>query len=296
MPGFIQPVITRYTGIPYAEPPTGQLRFAKPVPRAPWSDVLNATDFGPSCPQIPVGAASLFDQLFPNMNFSEDCLVLNVYVPHDAVASSGPLPVMIYIHGGGLTNGRGDLYDGTLLAVQGQVIVVNFNYRLGLFGFLSTGDDAAPGNYGLWDQRLAIQWVKDNIADFGGDPNQITIFGQSAGGWSVTYQMISPLNDNNLFQRVIAQSGAAFHGQIISGISAQREVLNLASALGCDSPYESSSRTVISCLRESSMQDLLRHSDLFKTAPTIDGEFLTTDINSLLSHPRVGQYDLLLGV
>ncbi|XP_022079679.1 liver carboxylesterase-like [Acanthaster planci] len=301
IPGVPIPVVTRYAGIPYAEPPIGQLRFAKPVPKTPWDGVLNATLFGAKCPQTAVSfdvfISSEFDQFIPNTGTNEDCLFLNMYVPHGFVDALRPLPVMVYLHGGSLVSGEGALYDGSLIALQGQVIVVNMNYRLGLFGFLSTGDDSAPGNYGLWDQRLAIQWVKDNIANFGGDPDQITIFGESAGGWSVTYQMISPLNDRNVFQRVISQSGVAFPGLIIPGNFAQLQAWNLASSLGCNLTYGSSTtRHLISCLRGLTTEELLSKSSFVTTAATIDGEFLTTDINSLLSHPRVGQYDLLLGV
>ncbi|XP_022079650.1 uncharacterized protein LOC110973268 [Acanthaster planci] len=302
IPGVSLPVvITRYAGIPYAEPPIGQLRFTKPVPKTPWEGVLNATKFGSRCPQTRSASDlfqfSEFDQYMPNTSMSEDCLFLNVYVPQDIVDALGPLPVMVYIHGGSLVGGEGALYDGSLIALQGQVIVVNMNYRLGLLGFLSTGDDSAPGNYGLWDQRLAIQWVKGNIANFGGDPDQITIFGESAGGWSVTYQMISPLNDRNLFQRVISQSGVPFPGLIIPGNFAQLQAWNLASSLGCNLTYGSSTtRDLISCLRGLTTEELINMSTLQTTAATIDGEFLTTDISSLLSHPRIGQYDLLLGV
>ncbi|XP_038054546.1 uncharacterized protein LOC119726772 [Patiria miniata] len=278
-------LVTRYTAIPYAEPPTGERRFAKPVPKAPWEDVLNATVYGPSCPQPGLNMADM----------DEDCLLLNVYVPHDAVASSGPLPVMIFIHGGGFTSGQSMTYDGTILALHGQVVVVNINYRLGLFGFLSTGDDSAPGNYGLWDQRLAIQWVKDNIANFGGNPDQITIFGESAGAWSVTYQMITPLNDRTLFQRVIAESGVVFPNLVIPATVARFQAFNVGSILGCNLPVVSTSRDLISCLRGISVETLLTQTYTVQSSAIIDGEFLPTNINTLLAHPRVGQYDLIMG-
>ncbi|XP_022079595.1 uncharacterized protein LOC110973232 [Acanthaster planci] len=290
---WTEQLVTRYTGIPYAEPPIGQLRFAKPVPKTPWDDVFNATVFGPSCPQP--ASNSTLTSFLPNDEIDEDCLLLNVYVPHDAVALSGPLSVMVFIHGGGLVFGQGMYYDGTLLALQGQVIMVNFNYRLGIFGFFSTGDDSAPGNYGLWDQRLALQWVKDNIANFGGDPDQITIFGESAGGWSVTLQMISPLNSNNLFQRVIAESGVVFPNLMIPADVARLQAFGLASALKCNPTTDSSSRSIIQCLRNVSMETLLIYTFAASTSPIIDGDFFPTDITSLLTHPRIGQYDLIMG-
>ena len=289
------PPLTRYIGIPYAESPTGQLRFAKPVPKTVWDGVLNATVFGPSCPQFFTTFSEVLDQYLPNMDINEDCLTLNMYIPDEIIVLKGPLPVMVFIHGGGLVNGQGSLYDGTILALQGEVIVVTINYRLGLFGFLSTGDDSAPGNYGLWDQRLAIQWVKDNIANFGGDPSKITIFGESAGSWSVTYQMASPLNDRTLFQRVIAQSGAAFPGLILPTDVAQYQAWNLGLLLGCTLPYRSTTRDLISCLREFSMETLLDQSSIVRAAVVIDGEFLP-NLNYLTSQPQLGQYDILLGV
>ncbi|XP_038061737.1 neuroligin-4, X-linked-like [Patiria miniata] len=291
-PPLTDQLVTRYTAIPYAEPPTGERRFSKPVPKAPWDDVLDATVYGPSCPQpgLNTSGASL-----PNTDIDEDCLLLNMFVPHDALALSGPLPVMIFIHGGGFIAGQGMAFDGTVLALHGQVVVVTINYRLGPFGFLSTGDDSAPGNYGLWDQRLAIQWVKDNIASFGGDPDQITIFGESAGASSVTYQMISPLNDRTLFQRVIAESGVVSPNVVIPGILAQFQAFTLGSILGCNLPIGSTSHDLISCLRGMSMESLLTQFYTVNASPTVDGELLPTDINTLLAHPRVGQYDLIMG-
>ncbi|XP_033631537.1 uncharacterized protein LOC117293354 [Asterias rubens] len=289
------PPLTRYSGIPYAEPPIGPLRFAKPVPKAAWDGILNATMFGPSCPQFFVTFSEALDQFLPNRDIDEDCLTLNMYIPDNDMDIMGPLPVMVYIHGGGFVNGQGSLYDGTILALQGKVIVVTINYRLGLFGFLSTGDDSAPGNYGLWDQRLAIQWVKNNIANLGGDPNKVTIFGESAGGWSVTYQMASPLNDRTLFQRVIAQSGAAFPGIITPTDVARYQAWNLGEVLGCNLPYGSTTRHLINCLREFDMQTLQNNSSFIIAGAVIDGDFLP-NINYLTSLSQVGQYDLLMGV
>ncbi|MEW8563416.1 MAG: carboxylesterase family protein, partial [Candidatus Thiodiazotropha sp.] len=189
--------VDKYHGIPYAEPPVGDLRFKKPVPKESLPSPFQATKHGSICYQI---------NLFPgldNLTRSEDCLFLNIYAPSKR---KEPLAVMVWIHGGGFMCGASDLSISDTLASYGDVIIVTVNYRLTVWGFLSTGDANAPGNIGFWDQHLAIKWVHDNIQAFGGDPNRVTIFGESAGGMSVTYQSLYSGN-KDLFQRVIAQSG-----------------------------------------------------------------------------------------
>jgi para-nitrobenzyl esterase len=199
-----------FLGIPYAAPPVGDLRWKAPVPAANWNGVRKATDFGPHCLQ---------GRVYGDMNFrdsggSEDCLTLNVWSP--AKPASAKLPVMVWIYGGGFVAGTTSeaRQDGTHLAQHG-VVVVSMNYRLGVFGFLvhpelakESGRNSA-GNYGLLDQLAALRWVHDNIAAFGGDPNDVTIFGESAGSFSVSAQMASPLA-KGLFHRAIGESGAAF--------------------------------------------------------------------------------------
>ena len=158
---------------------------------------INATYFGAICPQVAED---------PNNPMqSEDCLFLNVYVPK-AIDRQG-LSVMVWVFGGGFTTGYSHFYDGSRLTIEGDVIVVTFNYRVGLFGFLSLLHPSARGNWGLWDQKLAFQWVHDNILAFGGNRNSVTIFGQSSGGTSASYHSMIPSN-RGLFQRVIAQSGS----------------------------------------------------------------------------------------
>ncbi|XP_038057798.1 uncharacterized protein LOC119729267 [Patiria miniata] len=283
---FLDGNITTYLGIPYAEPPTEDRRFTKPVPKKPWQGVLNAVAYGPMCPQVTSDPTDIMD---------EACLYLNIFIPDDAVRIHGPLPVMVWIHGGSFTSGKGDTYLGFMLAIQGGVVVVNLNYRLGLLGFLSTGDDAAPGNYGLWDQKLAIEWVKDNIGNFGGDPQQITIFGESAGGISVSFQAISPANNRNLFQRVIAQSGAADDTVVLRSDACRANAAKAGSLLGCDdiqAGYE-----FVDCLREVPAQSFVDiQAELGLFGPCLDGEFLPDYADNLLNSPHFGQYDLLLGV
>lgn len=197
-----------YKGIPYAAAPVGPLRWQPPAPPVRWSDVRAATEFGPACPQTSVIAMKL-----PKL--SEDCLTLNIWTP--AKSGHDRLPVMVSIHGGGFVGGWSslDAYDGEPLARQG-VVFVSMNYRLGVLGFLShpalanESPHHAAGNYGLLDQVAALQWVQRNIAAFGGDPKRVTVMGESAGGSSVCYLLVSPLA-KGLFQRAIAQSAQGIY-------------------------------------------------------------------------------------
>ena len=195
--------VRAFLGIPYAAPPAGDLRWKPPVPAAKWEGVHKATEFGQHCMQGRV----FDDMVFHDPGGSEDCLSLNVWAP--AKPASAKLPVMVWIYGGGFVAGTTSeaRQDGSDLAQQG-VVVVSMNYRLGIFGFFvhpelakESGRNAA-GNYGLLDQTAALRWVQDNIAAFGGDPGNVTIFGESAGSFSVSAQMASPLA-KGLFQKAI---------------------------------------------------------------------------------------------
>ncbi|XP_012262883.2 esterase E4-like isoform X3 [Athalia rosae] len=186
-----------FRGIPYAAPPVGKLRFADPSPPASWTGFRDASKFGSVCLQ--------FDTFQEKIIGDEDSLFLNVATP----SLDGPRPVIVWIHGGGFFMGSGnDDICGPDYLIGGDVIVVSINYRLNVFGFLQLRDPVASGNMGLKDQRAALKWVKENISQFGGDPNNITIFGGSAGGASVHYQLLSPLS-KGLFNKAIIQSGTA---------------------------------------------------------------------------------------
>ena len=201
----IEPAVTAYRGIPYAAPPTGRLRWRPPQAVEPWEGVRAADSYAPGCTQAPRAAGHLYGTGADTID--EDCLYLNVWTA--AEAANAGLPVMVWIHGGGLTRGTGALpgYRGDRLAGWG-VVVVTINYRLGPFGYLAhpllsaESDHDSSGNYGVLDQIAALQWVQDNIGTFGGDPGRVTIFGESAGSWSVNILQASPLA-RGLFHRAI---------------------------------------------------------------------------------------------
>jgi len=201
--------VVAFRGIPYAAPPVGPRRFAAPAPPEPWTGVRDAGGFGPSAPQPPLRLP------LPGMDVGptdEDCLYLNVWTP---AADGARRPVMVWIHGGGFVIGSGSqtVYDGAALAARGEVVVVTLNYRLGPLGFLYLPElcpdlEGAVGNCGLRDQVAALRWVREHAAAFGGDPEQVTIFGESAGGMSVGTLLGTPAA-RGLFARAIPQSGAA---------------------------------------------------------------------------------------
>jgi para-nitrobenzyl esterase len=202
--------VRAFLGIPYAAPPVGDLRWKAPAPAAAWTGVRKATEFGSRCMQ-----GSVFsDMVFRDPGINEDCLYLNVWTA--AKNASAKLPVMVWIYGGGFVAGATSepRQDGTKLCQKG-VVVVSMNYRLGIFGFFADPDLAAEsgrnaaGNYGLMDQVAALEWVKRNIAAFGGDPGNVTIFGESAGSFSVSALMASPLA-KGLIHKAIGESGGAF--------------------------------------------------------------------------------------
>ncbi|MGN6176819.1 MAG: carboxylesterase/lipase family protein, partial [Streptosporangiaceae bacterium] len=222
--------VGEFLGIPYAAPPIGNLRWRPPAAAASWHGVRDATQFGPSCPQALTG-----NPLLPPGPISEDCLYLNVYAPAVNSDDQGGRPVLVWIHGGGLVQDGARDYDGSELAADG-VVVVTINYRLGALGFLAhpalaSRPGGAAGNYGLMDQQAALRWVQRNIARFGGDPDNVTIAGQSAGGLSVLAQMVSP-GARGLFQRAIVESGTfALNQRPLATAETAGETF--ATAVGC---------------------------------------------------------------
>ncbi|EGT40124.1 hypothetical protein CAEBREN_31088 [Caenorhabditis brenneri] len=205
-------IVYGYLGIPFAKAPIGELRYKKPVAADRWTEPLDCYHYGPGCPQSGFYAANFIPEGV--REFAEDnCLTLNVFTPRSK-SSEFPkgLPVVVYFYGGGFEVGFSSMIDdysltGTLPLKD--VVVVTANYRVGPLGFLTTGDDVSRGNYGLWDQTLALKWVQEHIASFGGAPDSVTLFGTSAGGASVEFLALSP-HSNKLFHRFMANSGSAY--------------------------------------------------------------------------------------
>jgi len=263
-----------FKGIPFAAPPVGQLRWKAPEPASPWKGVLHANQFSKNCMQKPVHELLPWTSEFMLVNdVSEDCLYLNIWTT--AKTSEDHLPVYVYIYGGGFTSGAGDvsIYDGENLARKG-IIVVNFNYRLGVFGFLAHPELTAEsphhssGNYAFLDQLAALQWVKENIAAFGGDPERVTIGGQSAGAVSVGLQVVSPLT-KGLFRGAITESGTGISGWPIPSLADGEKIgADYAKSMGAKS---------IADLRAMPAEKLLDSSSP-RFPPVIDGWFLPDQI------------------
>ncbi|XP_063085097.1 neuroligin-1 isoform X7 [Cavia porcellus] len=306
---ILGPVI-QFLGVPYAAPPTGEHRFQPPEPPSPWSDIRNATQFAPVCPQniidgrlpevmLPVWFTNNLDVVSSYVqDQSEDCLYLNIYVPteDDIRDSGGPKPVMVYIHGGSYMEGTGNLYDGSVLASYGNVIVITVNYRLGVLGFLSTGDQAAKGNYGLLDLIQALRWTSENIGFFGGDPLRITVFGSGAGGSCVNLLTLSHYSEG-LFQRAIAQSGTALSSWAVSFQPAKYARM-LATKVGCNI---SDTVELVECLQKKPYKELVdqdiqpaRYHIAF--GPVIDGDVIPDDPQILMEQGEFLNYDIMLGV
>lgn len=226
--GSVAGGVTTFKGIPFAAPPHGKNRLRPPQPVEPWNGVRDALEFGPTPPQAPIPPPA--DQLIPNPIVpGKDCLNLNICCPD--LKSTG-LPVMVWIHGGQFEFGTGAAYDGSRFARDG-VVCVTLNYRVGADGFLYLGDGIA--NLGLLDQIAALQWVQENIAAFGGDPGNVTIFGESAGAMSIGALLSMPRAEG-LFRRAIPQSGAAHTA--ISAATAKRMGQYLAEKLGVEATRE----------------------------------------------------------
>lgn len=266
-----------FRGIPYAQPPVGDLRYADPVPAEPWNDTLMADEFGGSCIQ----PASTFGA----SESTEDCLYLNVYTPEDAEGR----PVMVWIHGGAFETGSGGASYTPSGLLEHDVVVVTLNYRMGVLGFLSHSDlDGPSGSYGIMDQQLALQWVQENIASFGGDPDNVTIFGESAGGASVLTHIASPAA-SDLFHRAIIQSGA-YIGQIDQPSEATMQAAGDAfyNGLGCSD---------MDCIRGLDAQAILaaQESAGLSYVPSLRSDILPKDVKTSLTDGEFNQVPVIAG-
>ncbi len=297
-----------FLGIRYAEPVTGNLRWKAPQPLAPSAATQDATQFGNHCPQA-AGA-------YGNATTTEDCLFLNVFAPngngdhgdhgdhdrnadHDDHHDNEAHPVMVWIHGGSLVVGESNEYDASKL-VKAGVVVVTINYRLGALGFMAhpalSGEspDHVSGNYGIQDQQAALKWVRRNIRAFGGDPDNVTIFGESAGGLSTFVNLVSP-TAHGLFHRAIVESGAYMQTQ---PTLAQTEATGtrFATAVGCN---QSKPTDVLACLRGLSVSTILANQALTLLGsgapPNVDGKVLTQSVGTALASGQFNRVPLMNG-
>ncbi|CAO2610080.1 Acylcarnitine hydrolase, partial [Lemmus lemmus] len=287
--------VHRFLGIPFAKPPVGPLRFAPPEAPEPWSGVRDETSYPAICLQnVDMMNSEGLKKLkmnVPPTSMSEDCLYLNIYTPAHAHEGSN-LPVMVWIHGGALIVGMASMYDGSTLAATEDVVVVTIQYRLGVLGFFSTGDQHARGNWGYLDQVAALRWVQQNIAYFGGNPDQVTIFGESAGGTSVSSHVVSPMS-KGLFHRAIMESGVAVLPGLISSSS---EVIyqTVANLSGCEAM---DSEALVHCLRGKSEAEVLAINKVFQAIPAVvDGEFLPKHPQELLASGNFHPVPSIIGV
>lgn len=280
--------VSAFKGIPFAAPPVGNRRWQPPADPASWSGELLATDFGPSCMQMPYPENTFFYR--PARLSSEDCLTLNVWT---AATAGADLPVMVWIHGGALTRGSGATasYDGSNLAQKG-VVLVTVNYRLGVFGYFAhpelvdESDHGAAGNYGILDNIKALEWVQKNISAFGGDPDNVTIFGESAGSWSVNFLTASPLA-SGLFHKAIGESGARLD---------QRQSLQQAAAAGL-ALAESLDAHSLADLRDVPARELQNAavSNRFRTDGIVDGWSIPEQPFALFSDGKQNKVPILIG-
>jgi para-nitrobenzyl esterase len=285
--GLYDGAAREFLGIPYAAPPVGALRWRPPQPARPWTGIRTAHKPGHDCAQTGSLATGV-----PVTSDFENCLFLNVYTPRRETRRR-LLPVMVWIHGGGFTGGAGSIYDGKIIAARGRAVVVTINYRLNAFGFLALpsldkrGTGHSSGDYGLMDQQAALRWVRANARAFGGDPRNVTIFGESAGGASVCANMASPAA-RGLFQRAIAESGCLFLSQ--TRPQAEANGARFAAALGCARPA-----TAAACLRARPVAKILKAAGRFNWGPVTGGRTLPLSPLAAFQRGRYLRVPLLQG-
>ncbi|XP_071580393.1 fatty acyl-CoA hydrolase precursor, medium chain [Temnothorax nylanderi] len=283
--------LTQYLGIPYAQSPVGKLRFTRPVtdPLPSWNDVKNATQFAPSCQQAS-GQLKLHERLYkrllppdmPDPGFSEDCLFLNIFVPSEGNRQGDRWPVMVWFHGGDFNTGTPAIWDASIFVSRQKVLVVTVAYRLNILGFFTTTDSEASGNYGMFDQIAALDWIKRNIKHFNGSPSNIVIYGHSSGAISVGLHMLSPLSKGK-FHKAIAMSGDAIGS--VGTLDREKPVVDIiADRFGCD---RRPSSALMECLRRLQADFLIKHSSDIETwGPIVDAETNNETEPFLAQHPK----------
>jgi para-nitrobenzyl esterase len=293
------PTITVFKGIPFAAPPVGELRWRPPQPPASWQGVRKAAAFGPSCIQNVVDARDPWTfEFMTHGEISEDCLYLNIWT--SAKSGNEKLPVFVYIHGGGFTEGSGmvPVYDGEGLARKG-LVMITINYRLGVFGLLAhpeltkESEHKSSGNYGMLDQIAALQWVQKNVAAFGGDPSRVTIAGQSAGAGSVHNLTASPLA-KGLFQRGIAESGSSVArpgAAVVTLAAAEQNGVKFTESKGAKSLKE---------MRDMPWKDLMpapggRGAGAPRFGVNVDGWFLAESVADTIAHGNQNDVPFITG-
>ncbi|XP_062033745.1 carboxylesterase 5A [Lepus europaeus] len=293
--GSLMPV-NMFLGVPFAAPPLGPLRFTDPQPAMPWNGFRDATSYPKLCFQNSEWLLSdqhMLQVHYPTLEVSEDCLYLNIYAPVPAQEDSN-LPVMVWFPGGAFETGSASIFDGSALAAYENVLVVTAQYRLGIFGFFTTQDQHASGNWAFKDQLAALSWIQKNIKFFGGDPGSVTIFGESAGGISVSSLVLSPMA-SGLFHRAIMESGVAIIPYLKSPDDERSKDLQVvAQACDCNA---SDSLALLKCLRAKSSKELLSLSQKTKSfTRVVDGLFFPEDPIELLSQKSFKAVPSIIGV
>ncbi|WP_326566388.1 carboxylesterase family protein [Amycolatopsis rhabdoformis] len=282
-----------FLGVPYAKPPVGALRWASPQPAAHWSGVREATQRGSSCPQTAAGPGQ-------PASADEDCLFVNVTTPRH-VAPGAKLPVMVWWHGGGYTSGAGDGYNADRLAAQGNVIVVTLNYRLGIFGYYGLPGLRGSGTFGLQDQIAGLRWAKRNATAFGGDADNLTIFGESAGGMSVCAMLTSP-QARGLVDKAIISSGSCKldwpAGALFPGVPADRPYLSLHQdqADGVETAHSNGcTGNELACMRAKPAADLVPLNQSFSDHLSYGTPVLPLDPSTALRHRQFLRVPVISG-
>lgn len=273
-----QKPVTRFLGVPYAKPPVGERRLKRPEPFGSFTESYNATYFRPHCMQS--------DNVNPSVKhfgMSEDCLHLNIFIPGSTVSTQIKYAVMVFIHGGGFIYSGAEIFSGDTLSSFNDVVVVTINYRLNTFGFLSNGT-MSSGNMGLWDQKLAIQWVHDHISEYSGDEKNVTLFGNSAGAASVLYQALNPSN-RGLFKRIIAQSGSVL-AQWAQQYNPAEVYSEFITKMNCSSDLNND---ILQCLQSLPAEVLV--TNYF--GPVVDKDFIKEDPFVVFSEEKLQSTSLL---